>query len=71
VLTGALPGLTRDAAIELLERLGARVTASVSRTTDYVVVGERPGEKVDAAKRLGVPTLSEREFLALVRGRAA
>jgi NAD-dependent DNA ligase len=43
----------------------------VSRTTDYVVVGERPGEKLVAAKRLGVPTLSERAFLALVRGRAA
>jgi DNA ligase (NAD+) len=71
VLTGALTGLTRDDAVELLERLGARVSASVSRTTDYVVVGERPGEKLDAAKRLGVPTLAEREFLALVRGRAA
>jgi len=71
VLTGALTGVTRDEAIELLARLGARVSGSVSRTTDYVVVGDRPGEKLEAARRLGIPTLSEREFLALVRGRAA
>ena len=71
VLTGALSGLTRDDAAELLERLGARVGGSVSRQTDYVVVGDRPGEKLDAARRLGVPTLTEREFLAMVRGRAA
>ncbi len=71
VLTGALTGVTRDEAVDLLVGLGARVTGSVSRKTDYVVVGERPGEKLEAARRLGVPTLSEREFLAMVRGRAA
>jgi DNA ligase (NAD+) len=71
VLTGALTGLTRDDAAELLERLGARVTGSVSRKTDYVVVGDRPGEKLEAARRLGVPTLTERAFLAMVRHRAA
>jgi len=71
VLTGALTGVTRDEAVDLLARLGARVTGSVSRKTDYVVVGERPGEKLEAARRLGVPTLREREFLAMVRGRAA
>jgi DNA ligase (NAD+) len=71
VLTGALTGLTRGDAVELLERFGARVTGAVSRETDYVVVGERPGEKLEAARRLGVPTLTERGFLAMVRGRAA
>jgi DNA ligase (NAD+) len=71
VLTGALPGLTRDDAVELLGRLGARVTGSVSRKTDYVVVGDRPGEKLEAARRLGVPTLTGRAFLAMVKGRAA
>jgi DNA ligase (NAD+) len=71
VLTGALAGVTRDEAVDLLARLGARVTGSVSRKTDYVVVGGRPGEKREAARRLGVPTLSEREFLAIVKGRAA
>jgi DNA ligase (NAD+) len=71
VLTGGLTGLTRDDAVELLEQLGARVTGSVSRKTDYVVVGDRPGEKRAAARRLGVPTLTERAFLAMVRRRAA
>jgi DNA ligase (NAD+) len=71
VLTGTLSDLTRDQAVDLLERRGARVTGAVSRKTDYVVVGDRPGEKREAARRLGVPTLSEGEFLAMVRGRAA
>jgi DNA ligase (NAD+) len=71
VLTGTLTGVTRDEAVELLERLGARVGGSVSRRTDYLVVGERPGAKLGAARRLGVPTLDERAFLALVRSRAA
>jgi DNA ligase (NAD+) len=43
----------------------------VSRRTDYLVVGERPGHKLAAARRLGVPTLDERAFLALVGSRAA
>jgi DNA ligase (NAD+) len=71
VLTGALSDLTRDQAVDLLRRLGARVTGAVSRKTDYVVVGDRPGGKRAAARRLGVPTLSEGEFLAMVMGRAA
>ncbi|HSB41506.1 MAG TPA: NAD-dependent DNA ligase LigA [Methylomirabilota bacterium] len=71
VLTGTLTGVTREEAARLLERLGARVAGSVSRKTDYLVVGERPGAKLAAARRLGVPTLDERAFLALVRTRAA
>ncbi|HYB69251.1 MAG TPA: NAD-dependent DNA ligase LigA [Candidatus Bathyarchaeia archaeon] len=71
VLTGALSEITRDEAIEILAGLGARVTGSVSRRTDYVVVGDRPGGKLEVARRLGIPTLGEREFLALVRRRAA
>jgi DNA ligase (NAD+) len=71
VLTGALSGVTRDEAIDLLARLGARVTGSVSRKTDYVVVGDRPGEKLEVARRLGIRTLREHEFLALVGRRAA
>jgi DNA ligase (NAD+) len=50
-------------------RLGGRVTGSVSKKTDYVVVGEEPGSKADDAKRLKVATLDEQAFLALV-GRA-
>jgi len=69
VVTGALGTLTRDAARELIERLGGRVTSSVSKKTSYVVVGEAPGSKADDARRLGVPTLDEAEFLRLT-GRA-
>jgi DNA ligase (NAD+) len=67
VLTGSLRTLTRDQAKDLVIRLGGRVTGSVSRKTDYVVVGEEPGSKADDARRLGVRVLDEDEFLALTR----
>jgi DNA ligase (NAD+) len=69
VVTGSLNSLTRDAARELIERLGGRVTSAVSKKTSYVVVGEAPGSKADDAQRLGVPTLDEVAFLKLM-GRA-
>jgi DNA ligase (NAD+) len=67
VLTGTLASLSRDAARELVESLGGRMTSSVTRKTDYVVVGESPGSKADDARRLGVATLDEAAFLALAR----
>jgi DNA ligase (NAD+) len=66
VLTGTLPTLTRDAARERIEALGGRVTSSVTRKTNYVVVGEAAGSKADDARRLGVPTLDEAAFLELM-----
>ncbi len=54
VLTGGLASLSRDQAKDLVIRLGGRVTGSVSKKTDYVVVGEDAGSKADDAKRLGV-----------------
>ena len=69
VLTGGLASLSRDQAKDLVIRLGGRVTGSVSKKTDYVVVGEDAGSKADDAKRLGVTTLDEAAFLKLV-GRA-
>jgi DNA ligase (NAD+) len=69
VLTGSLRRLTRDEARDLVLRLGGRVTGSVSKKTDYVVVGEDPGSKADDARRLKVPVLDEAQFLTLV-GRA-
>ena len=69
VLTGGLATLSRDQAKDLIIRLGGRVTGSVSKKTDYVVVGEDAGSKAEDAKRLGVATLDEDEFLRLV-GRA-
>jgi DNA ligase (NAD+) len=67
VITGTLPSLTRDAARELVESLGGRVTSAVTRKTHYVVVGEAPGSKADDAQRLGVPVLDEAAFLDLTR----
>ena len=69
VLTGSLKSLSRDQAKDLVIRLGGRVTGSVSKKTDYVVVGEEPGSKADDARRLKVATLDEAQFLTLV-GRA-
>jgi len=67
VLTGALPTLTRDAATDLILRLGGRVSSAVSRKTDYVVAGEDAGKKEADARRLGVKILDEAAFLALTR----
>jgi DNA ligase (NAD+) len=66
VLTGTLAGLERDKAKELIESRGGKVTSSVSSRTDYLVVGESPGSKLDMARELGVPTLNEKDFLKLV-----
>jgi DNA ligase (NAD+) len=66
VLTGTLPTLSREVARERIERLGGRVTGSVSRKTSYVVVGETPGSKADDARRLGVATLDEAGLLDLL-----
>jgi len=67
VVTGVLPTLSREAARELIERHGGRVTSSVSKKTAYVVVGEAPGSKADDARRLGVTMLDEAGLLGLVR----
>jgi DNA ligase (NAD+) len=66
VLTGSLRSLSRDQARDLVTRLGGRVTGSVSKKTDYVVVGDEPGSKADDARRLKVTMLDEGEFLTLV-----
>lgn len=66
VFTGSLATLTRDEAGELVKQRGGRVTDSVSSKTDYVVVGEAPGSKLEKARRLGITTLDEFEFRRLV-----
>ncbi|HEX9670830.1 MAG TPA: helix-hairpin-helix domain-containing protein, partial [Thermoanaerobaculia bacterium] len=66
VFTGGLARITRRRAQELIEGLGARATGSVSKATDYVVVGEDAGAKAEDARRLGVETLDEEAFLALL-----
>jgi DNA ligase (NAD+) len=69
VLTGSLESMTRDEAKNRLEALGARTSESVSRRTDYVVVGSDAGSKADRARELGVAMIDERAFLKLVGAR--
>jgi DNA ligase (NAD+) len=67
VFTGSLDRFSRSEAEKLVENLGGRATSSVSRQTDYVVVGSEPGDKLDQAKAQGLKTLSENRFLDLLR----
>jgi len=66
VLTGGLDSFTRDEARKIIEDLGGRVSSSVSRNTDFVVVGKDPGSKYDKALKLGVKTINEEEFKKLI-----
>ncbi|HIG79778.1 MAG TPA: NAD-dependent DNA ligase LigA [Cycloclasticus sp.] len=67
VLTGTLSLMGRDQAKEILRSLGAKVTSSVSKKTDYLVAGEESGSKLKKALSLGVTVLSEEDFLALIK----
>jgi DNA ligase (NAD+) len=71
VLTGTLQGLTRDEASELIEANGGRVVSSVSKATDFVVVGAEPGSKAARASELGIATLDEEGLRALLAERDA
>jgi len=66
VLTGALANFTRSEAERLIKERGGRVASSVSRKTDFVIVGENPGSKYQKAQQLGIPTISEEEFLRML-----
>jgi DNA ligase (NAD+) len=68
VITGEL-SRPREEVKALLRRLGAKVTDSVSRKTSFLVVGENPGSKLEKARSLGVPTLSEEELYRLIEER--
>ncbi|GLZ15112.1 DNA ligase 1 [Actinomadura sp. NBRC 104425] len=66
VITGSLEGYSRDSATEAVQRLGGKVTGSVSKKTGFVVVGDSPGSKYDKAVKLGVPILDEAGFGVLL-----
>jgi DNA ligase (NAD+) len=66
VLTGTLSNMTRDEAKDQIKKRGGDVSESVSKKTDYVIVGENPGSKADKAQILGVEILNEKEFLDLI-----
>ncbi len=68
VLTGTLDSLSRDEAKDRIRQLGGKVSSSVSKKTDYVVVGADPGSKAAEAKKLGVLTLTEGEFKKIISG---
>ncbi|MBD0321097.1 MAG: NAD-dependent DNA ligase LigA, partial [Gemmatimonadetes bacterium] len=65
VITGTLPTLTRGEATEFIESRGGRVTGSVTKKTNYVVVGEDAGSKAAKAQELSIPQISEADLLAL------
>ncbi len=68
VLTGTLPTLSREAATELIEKAGGKVSGSVSKKTHYVVAGEEAGSKLEKARALGVTVLDEPGLRQLVEG---
>src|SRR5260370_7496774 len=66
LFTGTLATMSREEAGELVKQHGGKVSGSVSRKTNYVVVGTDPGSKYDKAKELGVTLLTESEFQTLL-----
>ncbi|MEZ0317993.1 MAG: NAD-dependent DNA ligase LigA [Methylophilaceae bacterium] len=66
VLTGTLPNMSREHAKELIEAAGGKVSASVSKKTDFVVAGAEAGSKLDKAQELGVAILDETTFVAML-----
>jgi len=67
VLTGSLENLTRDSAKEKIRDLGGNISSSVSKNTDFVITGIDPGSKYEKAKKIGVKTINETEFLNMIK----
>jgi DNA ligase (NAD+) len=68
VITGTLPTLKRDEAKALIKKAGGKITDSVSKKTDYLVVGEDAGSKLEKAQSLGIMQLSETQLLEILQG---
>ena len=69
VVTGTLPTLSRDGVKEFIESNGGKVIDSVSKNTSYLVLGEKPGSKLDKAKSLGVQVIDELGLKNLITGK--
>ncbi len=66
VATGKLENFTRDGINSKIASLGAAAGSSVTRKTSYLICGEKPGSKLAKAKELGIPVLTEQEFLDMI-----
>lgn len=66
VITGTLENYTRNEAKEIIEKMGGRVSSSVSKKTDYVLAGDKPGSKLDKARNLGVKVIDEEAFKTIL-----
>ena len=64
--TGKLENFTRDGIGSKIESLGATVANSVTHKTDYLICGDKPGSKLARARELGIPVLTEQEFLKMI-----
>ncbi len=67
VLTGSLESMTRDEAKDRVRALGGDISSTVSKNTDYVIVGAEAGAKLDKAKKLGIKIIDEKEFLKMIK----
>ncbi len=66
VLTGTLEHYTRDEAFDIIRKMGGTVSSSVSKTTDYILAGDKPGSKLEKGRSLGIQVLTEKEFIAMI-----
>ncbi len=69
VVTGALSGYTRDGIESLIRELGGNASSSVSKNTDFLIIGESSGSKLDKAKKLGTKIITEEEFEKMIKKR--
>ncbi len=67
VLTGTLPNLSRDEATEIIESHGGKTSSSVSKNTSFVLLGENAGSKLEKAQKLGIKTITEQQFLDMIK----
>ena len=66
-MTGTLDTMSRDEAKQKLNNLGAKVSSSVSKNTNYVIVGDQPGSKAKKAKELKIPIINENEWIEIIK----